>query len=640
MVLFEMLAGRRPFDHNASYRPLPVLIEAMALERGRTSPSLRDIRPDVSWGLESILRRCLAPKPTQRYRQAEELAEDLRRFLDDRPLRHAPELSQVERMQKWVRRHPRLTSAGPVCAAALVLLVGAGVALATVRSSLADTQTQLGMSQAQDRKRAFEKGTARALFLVNTFVGGGPETRTQQDDHLRQGLTVCEETLGLYGVLDRSDWQEHPDWRRLGEDDRRRLAGDVRELLLLLAGARVRLAPRDEPALRAALELLDKAEAVPDLEPCRALWEDRAAYQRALKDDAAAVFAQDQAKRIEPQTARDFYLMAMTRARAGQYVEAIAKLDEALRLEPRHYWSWVQRGLCHQERGDSVLALADFSACVGLQPDFAWGYFNRAYALSRCGRQAEALADYNSALHYDRNLLPAYINRGLLRLDTGEPGLALDDFQQALNRLGDGRDDAVLHSGRGVALERLGRHAEADAAFALARRRAAGSPTEVRLRLLWVYGFAIAARLPEEARDAFDAVLEEDQENSQALYGCAMLLDGQGKGEEALRYFNRALKVNEEFHEARRFRAVLHARMGHFREAAADIEKCLSKEPNSGATRYAAACVAALMANKDSREADRAVELLRQAFGMGYGRDKAAQDHDLDNIRNHPNFPK
>jgi tetratricopeptide (TPR) repeat protein len=274
---------------------------------------------------------------------------------------------------------------------------------------------------------------------------------------------------------------------------------------------------------------------------------------------------------------------------------------------------------------------------VGLQPDFAWGYFNRAYALSRCGRRAEALADYASSLRCDPNLLPAYLNRGLLYLDAGQAAPALQDFQAALDR---GRHDAVLHSGRGVALERLGRHAEADAAFTTARRRAADGPRDVRLRLLWVYGFAVAARLPQEAWDAFVGVLEEQHDNPQALYGCAMLLDGQCKGKEALGYFDRAVAADPTFHEARRFRAVLLARLGQFAKAADEIQTCLRNEPDSGATRYAAACVAALTAGDDPREADRAIELLQQAFNLNYGRDKVAQDHDLDNIRNHPNFPK
>src|SRR5262249_56245954 len=33
MVLFEMLTGARPFEQSASYTPLPLLIEAMAVER-------------------------------------------------------------------------------------------------------------------------------------------------------------------------------------------------------------------------------------------------------------------------------------------------------------------------------------------------------------------------------------------------------------------------------------------------------------------------------------------------------------------------------------------------------------------------------------------------------------------------------
>src|SRR5262249_26222116 len=110
MVLVEMLAGARPFQQHARYAPLPLLIGAMAVERPATVPSLRQVRPDVPWGLESVVRKCLDPNPKQRYQKAEHLAEDLRRLIEDRPLSHAPELSRVQRVQKWARRHSRLTS--------------------------------------------------------------------------------------------------------------------------------------------------------------------------------------------------------------------------------------------------------------------------------------------------------------------------------------------------------------------------------------------------------------------------------------------------------------------------------------------------------------------------------------------------
>ena len=105
MVLAEMLTGQSPFDHSASYSALPLQVEAMAVERSRSVPSVRQQRPEIPWGLESIGRKCLAPDPTgRRYQQAHHLAEDLEgEFLDDRPPAwRAPELSRVERVHRML----------------------------------------------------------------------------------------------------------------------------------------------------------------------------------------------------------------------------------------------------------------------------------------------------------------------------------------------------------------------------------------------------------------------------------------------------------------------------------------------------------------------------------------------------------
>ena len=63
MVLAEMLTGHRPFEQSGSYSALPLQIEAMALERSKADASVRRERPDISWGLESIARKCLARRP-------------------------------------------------------------------------------------------------------------------------------------------------------------------------------------------------------------------------------------------------------------------------------------------------------------------------------------------------------------------------------------------------------------------------------------------------------------------------------------------------------------------------------------------------------------------------------------------------
>jgi serine/threonine protein kinase/tetratricopeptide (TPR) repeat protein len=626
MVLYEMLTGHRPFEQSASSAPLPLVVEAMALERTQAVPSPRQSRADVPWGLESIVRKCLAGDPAQRYQRAEDLAEDLHCFLDDRPLRFAPELSWAERGRKWARRHPRLCSSGAVAALALVLLLLGGVALVAAFS-------QVAASRSAERKRSFEEATVKARFLVHTA--------TELGDHLRQGEAVCREALDLYGVLEEPAWQNRADWQRLNADEQKRLAGDVRELLLLLASARVRLTPGDT-ALREALALLDRAEAVPQLPPCRALWEDRATYQEALGEKAEADAARRQADSIPPGDARDHYLLALGLTRAGRHEEALHHLEEALRQEPRHYWAWVQHGVCQRARGEPSLAAADFGVCVGLWPEFAWGYFNRASALAACGKRTEAVADYDRALQRDPELVPAYVNRGLARLELEQFAGALADFDRAVAL---GQDSAAIQAGRGAALERLGRHAEADAAFQKATARATAESREVQRSLRWVYGFAVALRLPREAAEAFGEVLAEEPENPKALYGMALLRDRAGKKDEAIRYYDRALAAWPAFPEARRYRAILRARLGDVRGAEEDVNFLLERDPHDGPALYAAACVAALTVDRAEPAlaqpaAVQALDLLRRAFERGYGRDKAAEDSDLDGIRLRPEFQR
>jgi tetratricopeptide (TPR) repeat protein len=458
---------------------------------------------------------------------------------------------------------------------------------------------------------------------------------------LRQGIAVCEQTLALYQLPDGRRCQEHPDWVRLGPDERRQLAEDRRELLLLLAGARVRLAQGDRPALVGALALLDEAESIHGLAPSKALWFDRGSYWSQLGDAERARSARDRAETIAAASARDHYLLAISYARQGGsagYQKAIAELNEALKLQPRHYWSALQRGICRMELGESAQALGDFGTCIGLWPEHPWGYFNRGCVLDRMGLKRDAIDDYTAALKCDPEFVAALVNRGLARVELQESGRALADFDQAV-ALGD-PGDAALAAGRGLALEALGRHAEADRAFREAFTRAP-FPDPARLRLQWTYGFAVSARLPEQAQAAFDAVLRQDPRHPQALYGRAMLAMRRGDLALAGRFFDRALEANPNFLEARRYRAVLLARQGDWDRATRDINDCLDRQPRSGETLYAAACVAARAAeaSPSPRSVNQALELLERAWSLGSGRN-AQDDPDLAVLRRDPRFPQ
>ena len=72
VVLYEMITGRRPFEHTTAPGLTNAIFHEAPLPPGR-------LRPGVSTRVDDIVLRCLAKEPAQRPRTADELAGDLRR---------------------------------------------------------------------------------------------------------------------------------------------------------------------------------------------------------------------------------------------------------------------------------------------------------------------------------------------------------------------------------------------------------------------------------------------------------------------------------------------------------------------------------------------------------------------------------
>ncbi len=95
------------------------LVLGEIIAREPTPP--RKVRAHVPDELETICLKCLEKSPTARYATAHELAEDLRRYLHDRPI-VAKRPSLVRRAAKFVRRH-RAATAAVVAAFLLVVSI-------------------------------------------------------------------------------------------------------------------------------------------------------------------------------------------------------------------------------------------------------------------------------------------------------------------------------------------------------------------------------------------------------------------------------------------------------------------------------------------------------------------------------------
>jgi serine/threonine-protein kinase len=132
-TLYELLTLRPAVDG----RDRQEILRRIA-EREPAPP--RALNPAVPRDLETIVAKALEKEPSARYATARELADDLRSYLEDRPIR-ARRPSLADRAWRWGRRHRTLawSAATTALAAALVLAASIGYVVRDRAARLAQT---------------------------------------------------------------------------------------------------------------------------------------------------------------------------------------------------------------------------------------------------------------------------------------------------------------------------------------------------------------------------------------------------------------------------------------------------------------------------------------------------------------------
>jgi WD40 repeat protein len=166
VILYELLAGRQPFRADRREAQLRQVLEHEPLPPRRRR---RDVPPD----LETVCLKCLDKEPGRRYATARELADDLRRFLDGKPVRAQP-VGLTGRALRWARRRP--TAATALAAAGLALLGLLG-ALTWSAARARDDARAVEAARDAERRQAEEAAHERARRLAERRAGYARDLR-------------------------------------------------------------------------------------------------------------------------------------------------------------------------------------------------------------------------------------------------------------------------------------------------------------------------------------------------------------------------------------------------------------------------------------------------------------------------------
>ncbi len=133
LTLHELLTFQPAFDE-AEQGPL------VRQKMHGAPPRPRSRNPAIPRDLETIVLKACATVPADRYRSAGELADDLQRFLDERPVA-ARRVGFAEQLWRWCRRNPAIAGSTAVTLALLITTaVVAVVSNIAIRAALTTAQ--------------------------------------------------------------------------------------------------------------------------------------------------------------------------------------------------------------------------------------------------------------------------------------------------------------------------------------------------------------------------------------------------------------------------------------------------------------------------------------------------------------------
>ncbi|UCC32433.1 MAG: protein kinase [Phycisphaerales bacterium] len=379
---------------------------------------LRTHNPSIPMDLETICLKAIDRDRHRRYQKAEELRDDLRRFISNQPIR-ARRPSLGTRVTRFIARH----QVASLAAATVLVAVGLGSAL---WSSQREVASQTAATEQADRVLdVFSKlpleisGPLRVAEAAVPMLEGviqsreessGPAGNAQSEGAnpatASTPLGIAQRAVGeFYQAIAPGGWPVSAEVSPAESSALVRLAVERWEaepdVAVELLDAHLERQPIDFPArqLRTALrgglggyqEMLEDAEGLVRLrpeEPNAFAW--RGLANLLLRHNTQSLSDLDQAAELggfSPWTAT---LQGLALAQANRWIEAISAFDDALEAEPDLVVALLGRASARASLGNAVGAVTDLTRVIELEPE-------NADTLALRGDRNVELQDYKAA---------------------------------------------------------------------------------------------------------------------------------------------------------------------------------------------------------------------------------------------------
>jgi serine/threonine protein kinase/Flp pilus assembly protein TadD len=622
-TLYELLTLQPAYSGNDRQE----LLRQVAFEEPR---ALRRVNRAISAELETVVLKALEKNPAERYGTAQELADDLRRWLDDRPIQ-ARRPSLVQRLRKLARRHRATVTAAAVCLlvtlTALAGSIGWGVRGRQAQRAEAERHGRDLLEQVDPlvekqkwseahalAQRAQEllaaagassdlRGQAQQLCAELLLIGRGEEARIRLADSY-DGHFDFEGAQAKYAAAFREyglDVEAFDPEEAAKRIQARPLRVQLAAALDEWADARWRLGARGWERLAAAARAADPGAL-------------RSRIHEALRQTDAAARGQaleelTTGARVNELPPSTLALLGGALREVGASDQAVALLRQARQQHPDDFWINHELALALEFSRPSRLeeSIRYYTAAVSLRPDSGAAHVNLGAALTEMGQLDDAVAELREALRLDSDFPAAHKDLGIALTAKGQFDEAITECREVLRLR---PDDPVAHGALGAALTGKGRLDEALAEcreairlrkdLAEAHNSLGGALAEKGQldEAMAEYGEAI--RLKPDLADAhsnlgmdlttqnrldeaiaeFHEALRINRDFAHAHYGLGRALWLKGQADEAVAEFREALRLRADYPEAHTGLGVVLAGKGQLDQAIAEFREVLLLNSN------------------------------------------------------------